>query len=117
MSLQYFNRKYGMKLEMVAQGTITADGTEQSLVVDEILSNLFGFVSLGELGVGDVVTIRQYVDMDGGYKLYADETYSGTQLQPAVYITPKGSNTKMKITLQQTAGVYKSFAYEFLREV
>lgn len=106
-----------MKLEMVVQGSIVADGTEQILVVDEELSNLFGFIGLGQMLLGDVVTIRQFVDIDGGYKLYADETYSDAQIQPAVYITPKGSNTKMKVTLQQTAGVYRSFAYEFLREI
>ena len=118
MSLTILNRKYGMKLEkVIAGGLLVADGSEQNLIVDTVLSNLFGFVDLSELQAGDQVIIRQYVDMNGGYKLYADETYSDVQIQPAVCITPKGSNTRMKITLQQTAGTYRQFAYEFSREV
>lgn len=106
-----------MRLELVAEGILTADGSEQTLVEDALLSNLSGFVSLAQMEAGDTVTIRQYVDLNGGYRLYADESYSDAQIQPAVYITPKISNTKMKITLQQTAGAYGSFAYEFNREV
>lgn len=107
-----------MRLEPVAEGVLTADGIEQTLVEDTLLSNLSGFVSLINMGAGDTVTIRQYIDLNGAsYRLYADETYSGTQIQPAIYITAKTSNTKMKITLQQTAGAYRQFPYEFNREV
>ena len=118
MAITYFNRKVGMKLELVAEGTLIADGTEQTLVEDTLLSNLSGFISLFNMEIGDTVTIRQYVDMNGdGYRLYADETYNDAQIQPAVYITSKTSNTRMRITLQQTAGTYRQFAYEFNREV
>lgn len=117
MGIVTYNRKEAMKLEPVARGKITADGSEQTLVEDTLLSNLSGFVDLTQMQPGDTVTIRQYVDMNGGYKLYADETYNDAQIQPAVYITAKTSNTKMKITLQQTAGTYREFSYEFNREV
>ena len=106
-----------MRLEPVAQGTIIADGTEQLVVEDAVLSNLSGFLDLVELQAGDTVIIRQYVDMNGGYKLYAEESYSDVQAQPALHLTPKTSNTKMKVTLEQTAGTYKEFGYEFVREV
>lgn len=117
MSLATFNRKEGMKLEIVTEGALSTDGTEQELIVDSVLSHLFGFIDLSEMTGGDTVVIRQYVDLDGGYKVYADETYSGIQSQPAVYITPTGSNSKVKITFEQTAGSYKQFAYQFSREV
>jgi len=117
MAITYFNRKAGMKLELVAEGILNADGSEQTLVEDVQLSNLSGFVSLANMEAGDTVTIRQYVDLKNGYKLYADGTYNDAQIQPAICITPKTSNTQMKITLQQTAGIYRNFAYEFNREV
>lgn len=118
MGITIFNRKVGgMRLELVAEGILTVDGSEQTLVEDVLLSNLSGFVSLALMEVGDTVTIRQYVDLNGDYRLYADETYHDAQIQPAVFITSKTSNTKMKITLQQSAGTYRSFAYEFNREV
>lgn len=106
-----------MKLEVVAQGVITADGTEQVLVEDVDLSTLSGFLDLAMMQAGDTVVIRQYIDLNGGYKLYAEESYNDNQVQPALHLTPKGSNTKMKITLQQTAGTYRQFGYEFIREV
>jgi len=59
MGIAIFNRKVGMKLEPVAEGTLTADGTEQTLVEDVVLSNLSGFVSLAEIEAGDIVIIRQ----------------------------------------------------------
>ena len=106
-----------MRLELVVEGILTADGSEQTLVEDVLLSNLSGFISLALMEAGDIITIRQYVNIGSGYRLYADETYNDAQIQPAVYITSKTSNTQMKITLQQTAGTYRQFAYEFNREV
>lgn len=117
MSLVIFNRKVGMKLEVISQGVLTANGNQQTLVEDADLSTLSGFVDLSAMEAGDTVVIRQYVDLNGGYKLYAEESYSNVQIQPAVCITPKGSNTQMKVTIQQTAGVYRQFGYEFIREV
>ena len=117
MALNIINRKYGMKLELVAEGTLTADGSEQTFVEDIVLSNLSGFIDLVQLQGGDTIIVRQYVDFNGGYRLYAEESYSGVQVQPALCITPRTSNTKIKVTLQQTAGAFRQFKYEFNREV
>lgn len=106
-----------MKLEPVAMGKITASGSEQTLVMDEILSKLSGFIDLSAMQVGDQVILKQYTYINGGYKLYANETYNNVQPQPSVCVTPKTSNSKMKITLQQTVGTNREFSYEFNREV
>lgn len=117
MGIVRYNRKEAMKLEHIAEGVLVADGTEQTLIEDVKLSNLSGFLDLAQMQIGDTVTVRQYVLLNSIYKLYAGETYNDAQIQPALHLTPKGASNKMKITLQQTAGAYRQFAYEFIREV
>ena len=107
----------GMKLQEVAKDIMTTDGTEQTLLENPGLSNLSGFIDLSALASGDTIIIRQYLHLNGSYRLYAEETYSGPQARPALYCSSRGSISKMKMTLQQTAGPYRGFAYEFIKEV
>jgi hypothetical protein len=117
MGIVIFNRKVGMKLEPFAEGILVADGMEQLVVENPVLSILTGYLGLGNLQAGDTVIIRQYVKLDGTYGLYASETYSGIQTEPTLHFTGRPSMDKIKLTLEQTAGVMKSFAYQFIREV
>lgn len=117
MALVKYNTKVGMKLEPVVEGTLIADGTEQTLVENDVLSLLTGYLSLDNMQAGDSVIIRQYVRINGVYTLYASETFSGVQTEPGLHFQTRPTKDNSKITLQQTAGGYRSFDYEFVREV
>lgn len=117
MSIAIFNRKMGMKLEILVEGSIVADGSEQIVVEESKLSILSGFIDLGSMEAGDNLTIRQYIKLIGNWRLYADESYAGVQIQPALYITNKTANNIVRITLEQTMGTYRNFPYEFSREI
>jgi len=118
MGITIFNRKAGMKIEIVAEGSLTADGSEQIIVEDgpgpAILS---GFINLENLQAGDSVLVKAYAMVNRTYGLYGQDTYAGAQPEPVLRINGIAYKDKMKITLQQTAGTYRGFDYEFVREV
>jgi hypothetical protein len=108
----------GIKIEVVAEGTLTADGTEQT--VAELTSSepakFHGWLSLGNMDLGDKVTIRTYGrDQAGAYKTHAVELYEDALEQPMVNVIEKITEA-YQITLQQTAGVYRSYDYRFYKE-
>jgi len=110
-----------LRLVHLGSGKMVADGTEQ-IVFEFVCQEPFvidGYVNLKEMEAGDVIVIREYVKLavDKEYGLYDDETYSGAQERPMVYVRPKPSIYGAKITLQQTAGVFKSFEWEFYKGV
>jgi hypothetical protein len=104
------------------EGTLTVDGTEQNIVLDEITGNpsryLEGYIDLSNMASGDTIVIREYMKIksDGGYVKYAEETYSGAQTLPLLHILTKPGRYGIKITLQQTAGTYRNFPYQFFRK-
>lgn len=106
------------RLDAFQDGTIMADGTEQVLVEYTNVGRIMGYLDLSNMQSGDTLVIRQYMKVvDGGsYKKYAEESYSSVQTIPVIYLTPKESDIGMKITIQQTAGVLRSFDYNFVRE-
>lgn len=106
-----------MGLEVIEEGSLTADGSEQTLVEFTELGKMDGYVNLSNLALGDTVIIRQYQKVNGEYRQYAEESYADVQTLPAVYITPKSGKDGVKITLQQTAGTLRTIAYCFFREV
>ena len=103
------------------EGSITADGTEQNLILDEVAGDpsrfLEGMVDLNNMAAGDAVTIRQYLSLvtPVAYRKYAEESYSGAQTMPALFIVSKSGRYGIKVTLQQTAGTYRVFPYQFFR--
>lgn len=103
------------------EGTLTADGSEQNVVLDEPAGNpqrfLDGYIDLTNMASGDTVVIRQYMRIAsaGGYVKYAEETYSGAQTLPLLHVVTKPGRYGIKVTLQQTAGTYRSFTYQFFR--
>jgi hypothetical protein len=103
------------------EGTITADGTEQTLTeqTGTLEFQLDGYVDLTNMASGDVVVIREYMKIKstGDYVKYAEETYSDAQSIPLLHILTKPSRYGLKITLQQTAGTYKSFDYQFFKRI
>ncbi|GAG91048.1 unnamed protein product, partial [marine sediment metagenome] len=60
---------------------------------------------------GDEVTVCEYMALENpNYKKYQNETYSGVQEYPLLYML--GKPGMLKITLQQTLGTYRSFGYK-----
>ncbi len=105
-----------MGVEVIKEGHLTADGSEQTLVEFTELGKMEGYVNLSNLAPGDTAVIRQYQKVYGTYEQYAEESYSGVQALPAVYITPKSGKNGIKVTLQQTAGTMRAFTNCFFKE-
>lgn len=108
----------GIKVEVAAHGTLIADGTEQE--VAELLSatpvKFYGWISLDEMDIGDKVTIRTYAkDEAGNYRVHAVELYADVLEQPMVNLVIKVTEA-YRVTLEQTAGTYRSFDYRFFKE-
>lgn len=100
--------------------TSTCDGMEQTLVEQPggSPSQVSGYVDLANLADGDTVIMRLYakVKADGPWRCYIEETYSGVQALPLIYVTKKPENHGIKVTIQQTAGSYRVIDYEFFEE-
>lgn len=105
-----------MGIEIIKEGDLDADGNEQTLVEFTELGIIDGYINLSNLAFGDTAVIRQYQKVYGTYGQYAEESYSGVQALPAIYITPKSGKDGVKITIQQTAGILRTFAHCFFKE-
>jgi hypothetical protein len=107
-------------LELYSVGTLTADGTEQKVaeLEETELGTLEGHIDLANMQSGDGVTIREYIRMKAGgdYRLYDSADYSGAQTKPALHVVKLPSKYGVKVTLEQTAGTYRTFDYNFFRE-
>jgi len=103
------------------EGTVVMDGTEKNVVLDEVSGNpsrfLEGYIDLTPMASGDTIVIRQYMKIaaTGDYVKYAEETYSGAQSLPLLYIVSKSGRYGIKITAQQTAGSYRTLGFQFFR--
>jgi len=107
-----------MSLKPDAEGTLTANGSEQTLTNITALTKLSGYVDLSQMQLGDSVVIRQYMVLKSGGsdRKYEEHAYSGAQDPPVVYVTTKVLAHGGKVTLQQTAGAYRTYDYSFVRE-
>jgi len=102
-----------------ATGSLLMDGTEQT--IKEILTTinkLHCFVNLTPMLAGDTVVVRQYIKIAsaGAFAKYAEETYSGAQTLPLLYVITKPANYGIRITIQQTAGTNRTFEWETFQE-
>jgi len=106
-------------LEEVSVGTLTADGLEQTVAELTVLGTLEGYIDLANMQAGDTVIIREYVRLKSGgtYRLYASSTYSDAQSEPALHVVKLPTKYGVRVTLQQTAGVNRTYDYNFFREV
>lgn len=100
----------------IKKGNLNANGSEQTVVEAMGIGMVDGYLDLAAMQLGDVIQIKQYVKVEGSYRLYAGESYSGVQITPVLYCPKKTVDTGMKITLQQTAGTFKRFPHAFYRE-
>jgi hypothetical protein len=106
------------ELKLAAEGTLTADGTEQTVFETTEKGVFEGWIDLSNMASGDTTTINIYVKAktDGTYRLYDSMTYSGAQPSPALHIIDISAKG-FKITLQQTAGIYRAYDYQIFRRL
>lgn len=98
--------------------TVYAPGaqTDDSLVEGE--------VSLQNMATGDVVTLNEYLSVDGAtFEILNTESFSGAQASPTIrfvgkLIGPKtsgsGGGQLYKVTVNQTAGTLRAFPFDFV---
>ena len=103
---------------VTASDTTLADGTVQVLA-DVTDNKYFVFkIDTSEMltSDADVMTIVIYdIAVDGGtLAVYKTETYTGTQTEPIKFMAPLWITEEIKITMQQTAGVNKSYDWALL---
>ena len=103
----------------LAVGTLTADGTEQTVVEVTTIGTLEGYIDLANMQAGDSVTIREYVRLKSGgtYRLYDSATYTDAQTKPALHIVKLPTRYGLRVTLEQTAGVNRDYDYNFFRRI
>jgi len=96
-------------------GTLTATAEEQTLVEETEERNLYGYLDMSNLASGDSITIRQYVIIKpgGSYIKVGEKTYSDAQAIPLLEFPESHAKYGQKITLEQVAGVYRTFDYNF----
>lgn len=102
----------------LASGSKVADGTEQDLI-DEVFTEptkVMGWINVSALDVDDVLLIREYVTSEGDEHPHATEQYSGAQSTSHCYFQPRVVVDGIRITIEQTAGVMRTFKYEFFKE-
>jgi hypothetical protein len=103
------------------EGTVGTSGIESIVIQDELSGNppryLEGYIDLSALATDDTIIIRQYIMIapTGQYVKYAEETYSGPQDLPLLYIVTKPCRYGIMITVTQIAGTSRALAYQFFR--
>lgn len=105
-----------MGFETFAEGTLIANGAEQTVTEITEAVRFSGYISLSQLQAGNTVVLRQYIKLFAIWEKYNEEIYSGLQVNPIIYFTPKEIASSLKVTLQQTAGVLRAFSYKFIKE-
>lgn len=102
-----------MSVSQVDSGTVTADGTEQT--VDTISNGgvYVWAVDLSNMASGDSVTLRvkDKVLSGGSAVLAFEETYTGAQAVDWVCSEPIAAAHEITFTLEQTAGTNRQYAW------
>jgi len=108
----------GLLQSPVAEGTLSADGTEQDLVNVSNRGKYEGWIDLANMQAGDTVVVKEYGKFrsGGSWRLYATTTYTGVQTECGIHATRKLFEYGWRVTLQQTGGVMRTFDYQFLKE-
>lgn len=102
----------------MATGTLSADGTEQT--IDTLQPGVPGFafwyVDLENMAAGDTVVIREKVDVDNDstFEQFQSVTYSDSQTNPVVSQSANLltlADVDVRITLEQTAGTNRDYPW------
>lgn len=98
-------------------GTLTADGTEQTVFESDEVGEFSGYVDLANMVAGDEVTVRVYIKIksDGDYRKWKGYTFNDAQDESALRMPPLQCSYGYKATLQQIEGTYRTFDYTFFK--
>jgi len=98
-------------------GSTTMDGTEQTVFETTELGEYSGYIFLDKMVSGDTVAIRVYVKdvNDDTYKKWLEDSYTGALTTPALRMEPMIGKVGMKVTLQQTAGSYRTVTHMWFK--
>lgn len=118
LRLSPYQLSYFYRIRLIKEDRVDLDGTEQEIFSTTSPGIYLGWIDLRELGAGDEVTIRMYVkpyyNSDWGK---VDEMSLSGPLDRAVKpIARTVVVYGLKLTLQQTAGTYRTVYYQILRE-
>lgn len=107
------------KFVTLKKANIMANGSEQTLFEYEGEARISGYIDLSDLEPTGAAVITQYIKVleDANWQIYAQETYTGQSKEKVVYITPKENQLGLKVTLQQTVGLFKNFDNHFIGEI
>lgn len=110
--------KSSKRTKVSKKGNLTANGTEQVLVEFEGEGKLSGTVDVHEMTLEDKIIIRQYMKplSTSDYQLYAKENYESIQEMPLIYFPEKLTDTAIKITLEQTQGIFRRYRHTSIME-
>jgi len=108
-------------------GTLTADGNEQTLYINDNPLGCFGprtlFVDLDLMLAGDTTVIKVYYRLKagGGLQLWDYHTYTGADgglasARKLISADLLPTRFGIKVTLQQTAGTYRAYDWEIFTE-
>jgi len=100
-------------LEVEADGTLTADGTQQT-IYDKSSTKPFKaqlLLDVANLALGDSVEVIEWVKvLSGGTLRWCTRTrFTGVQEEPIAVLLSKVLTYEYKVTLQQVTGTYRSF--------
>lgn len=106
-----------MVLTSVSTGTITTDGTEQTIVSDSSENFFWHMIKIytDSMLSGDKITLKIYdYDTTGAaYKLFDTVPLQDAQTNPT-YFSPPLPCHRFKITIQRTAGTDRAYNWERL---
>lgn len=96
-----------------ATGTLTADGTEQTLATIAAPRTLVCVIDLSNLADGDVINVGAYrkVVSGGPHQLLWTEYITGVVVDSVLLSAAMPSPHSGYFTLQQVAGTYRQFAW------
>jgi hypothetical protein len=86
------------------------DGTEQTIFESTELGEYSGYIFLDKLQAGDTVVVKIYVKdvNDEAYKKWLEDSFSDALSCTALRMEPMIGKVGVKVTLQQTAGTYRT---------
>lgn len=101
------------------ESSVLVDSTERTLfeITDVKLGEVEAWIDLSPMQEGDTIVVRysRKMKVAGSYIKYAEETYSGIQSLAALCIISKKTYRDLKVTAQQTLGVYRTIDVQVLR--
>ena len=121
--LDIFNIVNALLLDAESGGTLTADGTEQTVYIVAAPAGVFEpvvvKVDMTNMALGDQTRLRLYDCNDpGGALVMSDEqVYNGAQAVPMKYITLQPNRYGVQVTLEQLAGVNRDYVWEVIERV